>query len=144
MQVFIVGSPLETAMALDKRRLNKQILEGHQILAAIHGETKAWANHPVTRMYSSMEGVAWLVKYLEVLEVYRDGNFNSLMLLNYEANRLRLPFHTQEYFDHMKLRLYVKDPIHYKQYAKYFTEGDPEAFTNWYYVDNQWIKYKQS
>jgi hypothetical protein len=37
MQVFIVGSPLETAKALDNRRLNKQIIECQQILDALNG-----------------------------------------------------------------------------------------------------------
>lgn len=41
MQIFIVGSILETAKALDKRRLNKQIIECKQILAAIDGESTA-------------------------------------------------------------------------------------------------------
>lgn len=27
MQVFIIGSAIETAMSLDKKRLNKQIIE---------------------------------------------------------------------------------------------------------------------
>lgn len=47
MQIFITGSPLETAEALDARRLNKQIIECRQILAAIDGTSKAWSNHPV-------------------------------------------------------------------------------------------------
>ena len=51
MQVFIIGSPLETAMALDRRRLNKQIIECRQILNAIFGKTNAWVNHPCTLQY---------------------------------------------------------------------------------------------
>ena len=35
MQVFIIGSLLDTAMCLDKKRLNKQIIECQQILKAI-------------------------------------------------------------------------------------------------------------
>ena len=46
MQIFIIGSPFETAQALDKRRLNKQIIECRQIMKAINGESEAWANHP--------------------------------------------------------------------------------------------------
>ena len=44
MQVFIIGTPLETAMALDAKRLNKQTIEARQILKAIVGDSKAWAN----------------------------------------------------------------------------------------------------
>ena len=32
MQVFIIGSPFETAKCLDSKRLNKQIMECGQIL----------------------------------------------------------------------------------------------------------------
>ena len=52
MQVFIPNAdPFWTADILDNRRRNKQIIECRQILKAIRGESKAWANHPVTRMY---------------------------------------------------------------------------------------------
>jgi hypothetical protein len=35
MQVFVIGSAIETAMCLDKKRLNKQIIECQQILKGI-------------------------------------------------------------------------------------------------------------
>jgi hypothetical protein len=38
MQVFIIGTPLETAKVLDNKRLNKQIIECGQILDAINGK----------------------------------------------------------------------------------------------------------
>ncbi|MBR5476684.1 MAG: hypothetical protein IKV17_07700 [Bacteroidaceae bacterium] len=38
MQVFIIGTPLETAIALDPLRLNKQIVECQQILDALNGD----------------------------------------------------------------------------------------------------------
>ena len=40
MQVFIVGTPYETAEALDAKRLNKQIIENKQIMDAIIGTGK--------------------------------------------------------------------------------------------------------
>ena len=46
MNVFIVGTPLETAAVLDTRRLRKQIIECGQMLAALDGKTKFWRNHP--------------------------------------------------------------------------------------------------
>lgn len=39
MNVFIVGRPIETAMALDPKRLHKQVVECKQILSALKGET---------------------------------------------------------------------------------------------------------
>lgn len=37
MNVFIIGTPLETARALDKARLNKQIIECQQMLDEVIG-----------------------------------------------------------------------------------------------------------
>ena len=47
MQVFIVGTPYETADVLDSKRLNKQIIENKQIMDAILGTGKGGFNHPV-------------------------------------------------------------------------------------------------
>lgn len=52
------------------------------------------------------------------------------------ANKTRPPFHTQEYFDQMKRRLYTKDPVHYAQWASLGTSED-----NWYFVDGEWRIY---
>ena len=64
MNVFIVGSPIETARSLDKRRLNKQIIECQQILDALEGK-KAWSNHPCTLQYKGYE--RWLSNYMGCL-----------------------------------------------------------------------------
>lgn len=69
MQVFIIGSPLDTAKNLDRRRLNKQIIECQQILNAIDGKTKSWSNHPCTIQYR--EHKSWLINYLNTLIHYR-------------------------------------------------------------------------
>ena len=49
----------------------------------------------------------------------------------------RPEFHTDEYFKQMKRRLYTKDNNHYSQY-KDLGESD----INWYYVNNEWLYYK--
>ena len=73
MQVFIVGSPLETARAMagDTRRYNKQIIEVRQILDALNG-AKAWSNHPCVLQYRGRE--EWLRAYKECLEWYVRGD----------------------------------------------------------------------
>lgn len=77
MQVFIIGTPFKTAQILDKRRLNKQIIECGQILDAIEGKTSAWTNHPCTIMYRNY--VKWLSNYRACLLHYREGHiFTSL------------------------------------------------------------------
>lgn len=133
MQVFIVGSPLETAMALDKRRLNRQIQETKVILAALNG-AKAWSNHPCVLQYRGYE--KWLRNYLRVLHNWHMGGVPH-HFYNDMANKTRPPFHTQEYFDQMKRSLYTKDPVHYEQWAHL---GDSED--NWYFVDGEWRIYR--
>ena len=150
MQVFIVGSPLETAKVLDKRRLNKQIIECQQILDALNGK-KAWSNHPCTLQYRGYE--KWLIPYLSCLENYYYYKFGKVEFLgSLSKNQLALksaikwseladlcipPFHTKEYLDQMKKRLYSKDNNHYKQWA-YLGESNQ----NFYYVDGEWRVYE--
>ena len=134
MQVFIVGTPLETAMVLDKSRLNKQILETKQILDALNG-AKAWSNHPCTLQYRGHE--KWLNNYMDCLSLYRRGLEMEANFVNFLCTQDTPPFHTQEYFDQMKRRLYSKDPIFY---AQWMNLGMSEC--NWYYVDGGWRYYK--
>ena len=140
MQVFIVGSPLETARALDPKRLNRQIQETKVILAALNG-AKAWSNHPCVLQYRGHEG--WLKIYsgcLE-LELLRTPNNDAAItaiqaVASVMAEKFTPCFHTQEYFDQMKRRLYTKDKEYYKQWAHL-----GESYCNWYFVDGSWRKY---
>lgn len=144
MQVFIVGSPLETAMALDKRRLNRQIQETKVILDALNG-AKAWSNHPCALQYRGHED--WLLHYQWCLESYYRGVTNGTLDLEYYDARdesrvceaYKPMFHTQEYFDQMKRRLYTKDPVYYEQWAHL---GESED--NWYWSpsEGKFIKYR--
>lgn len=62
MQVFVTStSCIETASQLDRKRLNKQIIEAGQILKAIKGEGKSWHHHPATIMYA--RHAAWMELY---------------------------------------------------------------------------------
>ncbi len=133
MQVFIVGSPLETAMALDSKRLNRQIQETKVILAALNG-AKAWSNHPCVLQYRGYE--EWLDRYLRCLDAQQEKFPSSVEYYNNLANAITPDWHTQEYYDQMKRRLYTKDPKHYKRWADL---GESEC--NWYFVDGEWRKY---
>lgn len=137
MQVFIVGSPLETARAMagDTRRYNKQIIEVGQILEALNGKT-AWSNHPCVLQYRGRE--EWLRAYKECLEWYVRGDEGKALWASNLADYWRPMFHTQEYFDQMKRRLYTKDKEHYKQWADLGTSEE-----NWYWSQEQgdWRKY---
>lgn len=139
MQVFVVGSPLETAKALDPLRLRSQIREAHVILAAIHGEIKGWIHHPVVLMYSEPNSVQWLQMYVDILEGYWDRS-TGLETLDREARRITPEFHTPKFLTQMKRRLYTKNPEHYKQWAEYGTSEE-----NWYWSPTQqkWLIYKE-
>lgn len=145
MQVFIVGSPLETAQALSKRHLNNQINEASIILAALNG-AKAWSNHPCVLQYRGYE--EWLLAYKACLEDYYEAIHNTINPIlqksieifakdwsNY-ADVIRPQWHDQRYYDNMKARLYTKNPQHYAQFAEY---GSSEE--NHYFVDGSWRKY---
>lgn len=136
MQVFIVGSPFETARALDKCRLNKQIIECQQILDALNG-AKAWSNHPCTLQYRGQE--LWLYDYMRCLMSHRDGRVFLAELYSGACDCIRPPFHTQEYFDQMKRRLYTKSKEHYAQWAHL---GESEDNWYWSQKENKFIKYR--
>ena len=135
MQVFIVGSPLETAQCMDKLRLNKQILECQQILDALNG-AKAWSNHPCVLQYRGHE--FWLRCYRRVLESFIKKDEFRIRFWSWRASESTPHWHTQEYYDQMKRRLYTKDHEHYKQWA-YLGFSDE----NWYWSqdENKFIKY---
>lgn len=135
MQVFIINSPLYTANALDKRRLNKQIIECRQILDAIKGRSQAWKNHPIVLSYKNY--VAWLEYYLECLDNYYKGNIPDAKYYSRLADQIRPEFHTRAYFNKMKQRLYTKDSEYYSRWARFGTSD-----INMYYVDGQWLYYR--
>ena len=139
MQVFVVGSPLETAMALDPKRLRSQIREAHIILSAIHGEGKGWLHHPVVLMYSEPNSVRWLSMYADILEGYLDGS-TGLEKADREAKTITPKFHTPTFVENMKRRLYTKNPEHYKDWAEY-----GESDCNWYWSPTQqkWLVYRE-
>lgn len=134
MNVFIIGSSLETAKALDKRRINKQIIECRQMLDAMEGK-KAWKNHPCTLQYK--EHQEWLENYMNCLSCYMKGELAQAGRYSFLASRMKPEFHTNDYFNQMKRRLYTKDKLFYKQWA-YLGESEE----NWYFVDGVMRVYK--
>lgn len=131
MQVFIIGTPLETARALSPKHLNNQINEVKIILDALYG-AKAWSNHPVVLQYRGYED--WLKLYTNVLEEYRNGSY--VFAERMDSVMVSPPFHTEEFFNQMKRRLYTKNPQHYSQWS-YLGESQE----NWYFVDGVMRKY---
>ena len=138
MQVFVVGSPLETAMALDPKRIRSQIREVHIILNAIHGEGKGWIHHPVVLMYSEPNSVRWLQMYADILEGYLAG-YTGLGMADREARKITPPFHTPEFIKQMKRRLYTKNPEHYKDWAEF---GESQDNYYWSPAKRAWLMYR--
>ena len=135
MQVFVpYPSPFDVAKCLDNRRLRKQIIECDQILAAINGDSKAWFNHPVVKMYSNHP--IWLYHYREVLSCYLEGCPVLAKCTSNTVEDIRPPFLTDELCNQHKRRLYTKAPDLYPQFAPY---GKSEE--NWYVVDGNLLKY---
>lgn len=137
MQVFVIGSPWETAAELDKRRLNKQIIECQQILKVLNGQSTAWKNHPIVHMYRPYQ--KWLTTYMWILEEYALEKSDLMMLITLnDWCKAHMPeFMTQEYFEQMKRRLYTKDKNYYSQWS-HLGESD----VNWYYIDGIWKLYR--
>lgn len=134
MQVFIIGTPLETAQCLDTKRLNRQIQEAKVILDTLNGKA-AWENHPCTIQYR--EHTRWLQCYLYCLKHYKSANLGSAVKASEYCEMMKPSFHTEEYFDQMKRRLYTKMPEHYNQW-----EHLGESDVNWYFVDGEWRYYR--
>lgn len=136
MQVFVpYPSPIDVAKCLDKSRLRKQIIECDQILAAINGESEAWKNHPVVKMY--LHNSTWLKFYRDCLYYFKEGDFDWAQGVSDYADELYRPsFLTDDFCDQHKRRLFTKAPELYPQFAEYGTSEE-----NWYFVDGEIVKY---
>lgn len=142
MQVFIpYPEPIKVARCLDKKRLNKQIIEAKQIISAIvktyKGQVTAWASHPVVKMYKN--NTEWLQLYTDVLEYYRDGREDIAIHLSNQADRGRPSWMTEALCNSHKRRLAEKDPDFY---YKFFKENGISK-VNYYVVDNRVLGYSK-
>jgi hypothetical protein len=72
------------AKTLDNRRLNKQALEGWQILMVLlsldpegnHREPKGWVNHPAVKMWRGHEGILYIY-IMEMVAEWKRRGFKS-------------------------------------------------------------------
>lgn len=79
MQTFLPYESFElTAEALDYRRLGKQRVETWQLIRAINGQTKGWANHPAAVMWRGHTEA--LARYgLVMCEEWKRRGYNDTM-----------------------------------------------------------------
>jgi hypothetical protein len=133
MQTFLpYKSFSKSAQVLDNRRLNKQILEGYQILKVLSSDDPfaAWRNHPAVLMWKNAEHtllnyVLAMVKEADARGIKTDKNLHNILTLRAERSgswRNRLP---EWYSDTNKLNrlteshranLYRKDPEYYDRF----------------------------
>lgn len=134
MQIFIIGTPLETALSLDNKRFHRQISEAKIILKAINGLNK-WRG-PLIEMYKS--NIEWLTNYILIFEAVRVNDMVFAEYLNNLTINITPNFITKEYVINMKKRLYTKDKVFYKKWKSL-----GESNINMYWVNNEWKIIKQ-
>lgn len=135
MQVFVpYPNPFRVAQELDKRRLNKQIVECGQILRAIDDPDAPWSHHSVVAMWKPYRD--WLWWYRDCLDNYRRGNVQVARDIGAICFDKHPAFLTRDFCHQHRRRLYTKDPEFYSQWAEYGTSEE-----NWYYVDGKLVRY---
>lgn len=141
MQTFLSENTFErSAAVLDDKRLNKQLLEGRQILKLLVEQNKkaAWFNHPAVRMWDGY--VPFLYQYLIRIKneckargIKYDTNWNVIKQLwsQYKQDNdktILIPFWwsdkkiQQRLLQSHKVRLYEKEfekTNHYEFYSIY-------------------------
>lgn len=85
MQTFLPSiNFVKTSQLLDSKRLNKQILEGYQILNVLSGQspTGGWRNHPAVLMWKNHEGS--LLLYIK--QMIREAKMRGIRTEKNELN----------------------------------------------------------
>ena len=139
MQTFLPFSDYEqVAETLDNKRLNKQILEGYQILKVLSGasESGAWRNHPAVLMWKNSEHyLDEYINYMVIEAAYRgiktDKNVSNLKDLKARFKKRwgnakpiwSKPEHIDRVITTHKANLYRKDA---DAYAQFYTAKNSE------------------
>lgn len=152
MQTFLPSTNFAwAAQMLDSKRLNKQILEGYQILNVLSGQspTGGWRNHPAVLMWKNHEGA--LSKYLDYMiaeakirNIKTDKNELNIKNLFNKVGKswnYAMPKWFDNDLDSMRIvtthraNLFKKDPIYYAkfQYAMNSLYNTPCCSTCQYY-----------
>ena len=141
MQTFLPYANIaESAIALDNKRLNKQILEAYQILNVLSGQSPsgAWRNHPAVLMWKNHEHSLYLYAKVMAYEASNRGikvdtNLSNLENLYDRCSHIwgdGMPsWYSEEDVKKIvmthRANLYTKDPIYYKKfkYALYHPDN---------------------
>lgn len=115
MQTFLPFPDfVQSAKILDYRRLGKQRVECVQLLRALAGETKGWANHPAAKMWRGYETALQAYKDSCIQEWISRGYKNTLELSNVAAPYALPPWFGDPLFHRShQSNLLRKDPVYY-------------------------------
>ena len=133
MQTFLPHTnTLDAARALDNKRLNKQILEGYQILKVLSGASpsSAWRNHPAVLMWKGFEHGLWdyirsMVDIASLRGIKTENNVKNLNELYKKYSEDWGNEHPDFWRDETKVmriitthraNLFKKDPEYYLRY----------------------------
>ena len=130
MQTFVPFPDLhESALILDSKRLNKQLLEGRQIYSILTSKktTGAWVNHPAVKMWRNFDTAfyAYLCAIYEECNsrgIKTDKNWEAIQLMhnaNWDrGDNVVMPHWWGDERVHQSHRnnLYRKDPDYYVEF----------------------------
>jgi len=142
MQTFLPYKDFDkSAQALDSKRLNKQILEGYQILKVLSNDDPhaAWRNHPAVKMWRGHERslynyVMCMVAEADIRGIKTDKNVANIMELVRNAGKRWGSDLPAWYGNTNKVRrlttthkanLYKKDPTYYFDFFPAVAKAKP-------------------
>lgn len=133
MQTFLpYTNTSKIARSLDNKRLNKQILEGYQILNVLSGMSKGigWKNHPAVLMWKGYEKGLWyyiqsMIHEASLRGIKTENNVKNLNILKdvcWDDWGSDLPEFWRDEHKVMRIitthraNLFKKDPLYYIEY----------------------------
>jgi hypothetical protein len=120
MQTFLPYPDFERSLAvLDYRRLGKQRVEAHQILAILRGQQSSWVSHPAVRMWRGYEG-ALVAYYNAALREWAARGYRNIILQPLpEAPVVVMPpwLGREDFHASHRSKLLAKNPEHYSQFG---------------------------
>lgn len=132
MQTFLpYKSFAKSAQTLDSKRLNKQVLEGYQILKVLNNPDPhaAWRNHPAVKMWRGHE----VSLYSYIMEMLKEATTRGIKTDKNRSNLVQLKLSTfhnwsdvsPEWYNDSRIdrlteshraNLYRKDPEFYMEF----------------------------
>jgi hypothetical protein len=111
----------ECAQILDKKRVWKQVIEAKMILDTIKTGRKAWANHPVTRMWRGHEGLLTIYYNTFLRECINERQIRvkaySEIILPSTAYPLPSWMSDERVYSSHRSNLLRKDPVYYGNFG---------------------------